>query len=67
MNRSLLNYFGLNGNEKIKLLLIFGSSATVGYLTYLTYKTFLNHRKYRHIPGPPNKGYSSFNSFKNHF
>ena len=57
MNISVLKYFGLDSNDNLKLFLFIGSSATIGCLTYVTYKFFLNHRRYSHIPGPPNEGY----------
>ena len=45
----------LNAKDKLKLVLAVGSTVAVGYFAYLTVKIYLNHRKYRHIPGPPNK------------
>jgi hypothetical protein len=43
-------------NDKLNLFLILGSSTVVGYFVYVTLKIGLNHRKYNHIPRPPNEG-----------
>lgn len=50
----------LNTSDKLKLIAIVGSSVIIGGFSYLTIKIYINHRKYKHIPGPPNEGYSSF-------
>ena len=46
----------LDANDKLKLTLIVGTSTIAGCFAYITLKIYLNHRKYSHIPGPPNKG-----------
>lgn len=43
--------------KKLRLITIVGSSTLIGCLSFMTFKIYLNHRKYRHIPGPPNQGY----------
>jgi hypothetical protein len=48
-----LNSFSIG--EKLKLGLIVGSSTLLGFFTFLTLKIYFNHRKYSHIPGPPNR------------
>ena len=50
----------LNTSDKLKLIAIVGSSVIIGGFSYLTIKIYINHRKYKHIPGPPNEGYFSF-------
>ena len=47
-----LKFNMLHTGDRIKLILVVGSSTAVCYFSYLTLKTYLNHRKYSHIPGP---------------
>jgi hypothetical protein len=56
-----LKFNVLNTSDKIKLILIIGSSTVVSYFSYFTLKIYLDHRKYKHIPGPPNHGYLTLN------
>ena len=51
-----LKDFKLDTTDRLKFILIVGSGVSIGYFTYLSLKVYLNHRKYRHIPGPPNNG-----------
>ena len=44
-----------------QLVLAVGSTTAIGLFSYLTLKIYLNHRKYSHIPGPPNSGYLNKN------
>ncbi len=50
----------LNTGDKLKLILIVGSSSVLCFFSYLTLKIYLNRRKYNHIPGPQNHGYFTF-------
>ncbi len=60
ISSSILEYFnyniGDNVGDNIKLIFFVGSTIGIGVLTYFTFKVLVNHRKYSHLPGPPNKG-----------
>jgi hypothetical protein len=56
ISSSILEYFNYNIGDNIKLIFFVGLTIGIGVLTYFTFKVLVNHRKYSHIPGPPNKG-----------
>lgn len=43
--------------KRLSTPLIVIGGLTTSYLLYKTLKIYLNIRKYKHIPGPPTKGY----------
>jgi hypothetical protein len=56
ISSSILEYFNYNIGDNIKLIFFVGLTIWIGVLTYFTFKVLVNHKKYSHIPGPPNKG-----------
>lgn len=47
----------LNSFGKPKNMLIAVSGVGASYFVYLTIKLYRKKRRYRHIPGPPTRGY----------
>lgn len=54
----------LEAAKKPKNILLFTLGAGSSFLLYQVLKIYLLRRKFRHIPGPPTKGYSKRNFTK---
>jgi glucan phosphoethanolaminetransferase (alkaline phosphatase superfamily) len=53
----ILMVISINSNDYLKLTVTSMFFSIVFLFVLITFKICLNHRKYSHIPGPPNKGY----------
>ena len=50
----------INSSDYMNVTLISMMFSIIFLFVLINIKIYLNHRKYSHIPGPSNKGYSLF-------